>query len=50
MDENAQVNGLVVLADHSELTRRHVETVFGIENMKRAINIWTVSNYLTMDQ
>lgn len=44
MDENVQVNGLVVFVDASNFTIRHAEKVFGVENMKKAVNIWTVSS------
>ncbi|KAL5021459.1 hypothetical protein ScPMuIL_000614 [Solemya velum] len=39
MDENVQVNGMVIFSDMTGFTAKH-ETVFGLDKMKRSLNVW----------
>lgn len=42
-DENIQVNGFTVLMDQTHFSHRHAETVFGVDNMKRAVKMFVVN-------
>ncbi|KAL5021461.1 hypothetical protein ScPMuIL_000616 [Solemya velum] len=40
LDENVQVNGFCILLDQTHFSHRHAETVYGIDNTKRAVKMW----------
>lgn len=40
-DENVQVNGWIMLSDMTGFSAKH-EAVFGLDRMKRSMNVWQV--------